>query len=85
MQINDRLQYNPVKMYLTSIVIDALPQMGMGGHEGHIQVLFSFLKNNLVTSRLDPNTKEYLLEKKSAVYKKVYTVHSGLGFLCKLL
>jgi len=35
--INDRLQYNPVKMYLTSIVIDALPQMGMGGHEGHIQ------------------------------------------------
>jgi phosphatidylinositol-3,4,5-trisphosphate 3-phosphatase/dual-specificity protein phosphatase PTEN len=31
------LQYNPVKMYLTSIVIDPLPQLGLGQHEGYIQ------------------------------------------------
>ena len=34
----ESLQYNPVKMYLTSIVIDPLPQMGRGQQEGFIQV-----------------------------------------------
>lgn len=33
----ESLQYNPVKMYLTSIVIDPLPQMGRGQQEGFIQ------------------------------------------------
>ena len=36
--ISDTLQYNPVKMYLTSIVIDPLPQLGRGQQEGFIQV-----------------------------------------------
>ena len=36
--INSSLQYNPVKMYLRSIVIDPLPQMGRGQQEGYIQV-----------------------------------------------
>lgn len=35
--ISEGLQYNPVKMYLTSIVIDPLPQLGLGQHEGYIQ------------------------------------------------
>lgn len=35
--ISDTLQYNPVKMYLTSIVIDPLPQLGRGQQEGFIQ------------------------------------------------
>merc|ERR1719420_975277 len=35
--INSSLQYNPVKMYLRSIVIDPLPQMGRGQQEGYIQ------------------------------------------------
>lgn len=35
--VSEGLQYNPVKMYLTSIVIDPLPQLGLGQHEGYIQ------------------------------------------------
>lgn len=35
--ISEGLQYNPVKMYLTSIVIDPLPHLGLGQHEGYIQ------------------------------------------------
>jgi phosphatidylinositol-3,4,5-trisphosphate 3-phosphatase/dual-specificity protein phosphatase PTEN len=36
--MNESLQYNPVKMYLTSIVIDPLPQVAtLGQHEGYIQ------------------------------------------------
>jgi len=36
--VNENLQYNPVKMYLTSIVIDPLPQVAsLGQHEGYIQ------------------------------------------------
>ena len=37
-QISESLQYNPVKMYLTSIVIDPLPQLQLGQAEGYIQV-----------------------------------------------
>ena len=36
--ITNSLQYNPVKMYLTSIVIDPLPNLGQGRQEGYIQV-----------------------------------------------
>jgi len=35
--ISENLQYNPVKMYLTSIVIDPLPQLQLGQTEGYIQ------------------------------------------------
>jgi len=35
--ISESLQYNPVKMYLTSIVIDPLPQLQLGQTEGYIQ------------------------------------------------
>lgn len=36
--MSDNLQYNPVKMYLTSIVIDPMPQVAsLGQHEGYIQ------------------------------------------------
>lgn len=35
--ISESLQYNPVKMYLTSIVIDPLPQLQLGQAEGYIQ------------------------------------------------
>jgi len=36
--MRDNLQYNPVKMYLTSIVIDPMPQVAsLGQHEGYIQ------------------------------------------------
>ena len=41
----ESLQYNPVKMYLTSIVIDPLPQMGRGQQEGFIQVRRYTLEN----------------------------------------
>ena len=38
-QMHEKLQYNPVKMYLTSIVIDPLPQLAsLGQLEGYIQV-----------------------------------------------
>ena len=37
--ISNSLQYNPVKMYLTSIVIDPLPNLGQGRQEGYIQVM----------------------------------------------
>ena len=36
--IRSSLQYSPVKMYLTSIVIDPLPQLSRGQQEGFIQV-----------------------------------------------
>merc|ERR1719290_571718 len=36
--MHEKLQYNPVKMYLTSIVIDPLPQLAsLGQLEGYIQ------------------------------------------------
>jgi len=35
--VREGLQYSPVVMYLTSIVIDPLPNLGMGIHEGYIQ------------------------------------------------
>jgi len=35
--MSESLQYNPVKMYLTSIVIDPLPQLQLGQAEGYIQ------------------------------------------------
>jgi len=35
--VSEGLQYIPVKMYLTSIVIDPLPQLGLAQQEGYIQ------------------------------------------------
>jgi len=35
--MSEGLLYTPVKMYLTSIVIDPLPALGLGQHEGYIQ------------------------------------------------
>lgn len=35
--VREKLQYTPVKMYLTSIVIDPLPQLALGHHDGYIQ------------------------------------------------
>ena len=37
--MSEGLLYTPVKMYLTSIVIDPLPALGLGQHEGYIQVV----------------------------------------------
>ena len=56
-QISESLQYNPVKMYLTSIVIDPLPQLQLGQAEGYIQVsdhsvIFSGNKTTTTTQRI---------------------------------
>ena len=36
-QVNQKLPYNPVKLYLYSFVIDPLPALGLGQQEGYIQ------------------------------------------------
>merc|ERR1719309_361344 len=35
--VNENLQYSPVKLYLYSFVIDPLPALGLGQQEGYIQ------------------------------------------------
>ena len=35
--VSEGLSYNPVKMYLTSIVIDPLPHLALAQQEGSIQ------------------------------------------------
>ena len=51
-QTHEKLQYNPVKMYLTSIVIDPLPQLtSLGQLEGYIQVGRNHLQISLFAAK----------------------------------
>jgi hypothetical protein len=36
-KVSEGLQYNDVKLYLNSFVIDPLPHLGLGQQEGYIQ------------------------------------------------
>ena len=68
--ITNSLQYNPVKMYLTSIVIDPLPNLGQGRQEGYIQVASK--RYSLITRERSQENISFLLDLNAACVDQLH-------------